>query len=100
MKQRPGANHRAVGHPAMAVAKVLGVADVADLVHFAEVDVRHEVVSPIDLTALDQRERRVIAGRLNVLEARDLRHPLAPVVRVLVEHVVLRREARDARERA
>ena len=59
------------------------------------VDVRHEVVRPVDLPALDEGERGVVRRGLHVLEARDLRQALLPVVRVLVEDVVLRGEARD-----
>ena len=53
-------------------------------------DVRDEVVRPVDLAALDQRERRVVRRSLDVLEAGDLRQPGLPVVRVLVQDVVLR----------
>ena len=64
------------------------------------VDVRDEVVRPVDLPALDQREGRVVRRSLHVLEAADQRLARLPVARVLREHVVLRREARDPRERA
>jgi hypothetical protein len=52
-------------------------------------DVRDEVVRPVDLAALDQRECTVVRGRLHILEALDLRLPLLPVARVLAEDVVL-----------
>ena len=54
---------------------------------------------PVNLAALDQRERAVVRGGLHVLEARDLRQARLPVVRVLAEHVVLRGEAGDLGER-
>ena len=55
---------------------------------------------PVDVALLDLQERRVVRRRLHVLEAGDLRRALEPVLRVLVEDVVLRREAADPRERA
>ena len=54
-------------------------------------DVRDEVVRPVDLAALDQRERGVVRRRLDVLEAGDERLAGLPVVRVLAQDVVLRR---------
>ena len=63
-------------------------------------DVRHEVVRPVDLAALDLQQRGVVRGRLLVLEARDLRRARLPVGRVLAVDDVLRRQPRDVRERA
>ena len=56
------------------------------------VDVRDEVVRPVDLAALDQGERRVVRCCLNVLEAVDQRLAGLPVAGVLAEHEVLGRE--------
>ena len=58
-------------------------------------DVLHEVVRPVDLSALDLRDAGVVRRGPHVLEARDLRQALLPVVRVLAQDVVLSREARD-----